>query len=493
VAEPPDDSRSKTLEPELNPILNPLLAAYMGRWAEVYFTSPPESREQAVADLLRELAGEYASPHISANVAADANQQIEAMLKPEIQAKPQETANRENAGPESADHRSADQTAGETKSIEYRPEDSKEAAVEIEGIFPQPGLEEPAQGILVCETCGHLNGDGQNFCSMCGRSLTSACPSPSEDNEPSENGAVRPLPVKNYASEISFSTTEPERRTTKPPTVLPMETSFGASRVSDRDESDENNELFASSAQKFEDRPQPIVQPTEFAFQSFASEPHARSYRLYIALTIILLLVVFVFATWRNNSRAGSGPVAPEIPVPTQELAPAPAPGNSSSKSVEDATERAPRRSNTRTDPREEARTKPSSTAEASSHPVESKSNAQNPREAMPQPVQHSVAAPATPQQPPAAINPNGGEELAHAEEYLRSGPAGARQAVPWLWKAVAKENPTAAVMLSDLYLRGEGVSKNCDQARLLLDAAARKGETAAAERIRNLQSYGCR
>src|ERR1700757_4105168 len=42
----------------LNPLLNPVLGAHMGRWAEVYFTSPPERREEAVLDLLRELEGE---------------------------------------------------------------------------------------------------------------------------------------------------------------------------------------------------------------------------------------------------------------------------------------------------------------------------------------------------------------------------------------------------------------------------------------------------
>ena len=40
---------------ELNPLINPLLAENMGRWAEVYFTTPPESREQAVMELLHEL------------------------------------------------------------------------------------------------------------------------------------------------------------------------------------------------------------------------------------------------------------------------------------------------------------------------------------------------------------------------------------------------------------------------------------------------------
>jgi TPR repeat protein len=66
------------------------------------------------------------------------------------------------------------------------------------------------------------------------------------------------------------------------------------------------------------------------------------------------------------------------------------------------------------------------------------------------------------------------------------------QEAARWLWKAVAKQNLTATLLLSDLYLRGDGVPKSCDQARLLLDAAARKGDTAAAERLRNLQAFGC-
>ena len=44
--------------PELNPLQNPTLGKNLGRWAQVYFTSPPEKREQAVVDLLRELESE---------------------------------------------------------------------------------------------------------------------------------------------------------------------------------------------------------------------------------------------------------------------------------------------------------------------------------------------------------------------------------------------------------------------------------------------------
>src|ERR1700689_5489571 len=56
VPHPPDKPDVNTLpDPELNPLLKPLLAAHMGRWAEVYFTTPPEQRGHAISELLREL------------------------------------------------------------------------------------------------------------------------------------------------------------------------------------------------------------------------------------------------------------------------------------------------------------------------------------------------------------------------------------------------------------------------------------------------------
>ena len=51
-----------------------------------------------------------------------------------------------------------------------------------------------------------------------------------------------------------------------------------------------------------------------------------------------------------------------------------------------------------------------------------------------------------------------------------------ASEAAKLLWKAVGKQNPTAAILLSGLYARGDGVTRNCDQARLLLLAATKHG-----------------
>jgi TPR repeat protein len=102
--------------------------------------------------------------------------------------------------------------------------------------------------------------------------------------------------------------------------------------------------------------------------------------------------------------------------------------------------------------------------------------------------VNEQLTAPSGSQRP-------GSEELAVAESLL-SGVRGktrdSGEAAKWLWKAVAKQNAEATLLLSDLYVRGDGVPQNCDQARLLLDAAASKGVPGAGERIRELPKVGC-
>src|SRR2546425_239166 len=61
VANPWDNGQEPT-DPlpnsELNPLLNPTLGRNLGRWAQVYYTNPPEKREEAVGELLRQLENE---------------------------------------------------------------------------------------------------------------------------------------------------------------------------------------------------------------------------------------------------------------------------------------------------------------------------------------------------------------------------------------------------------------------------------------------------
>lgn len=88
----------------------------------------------------------------------------------------------------------------------------------------------------------------------------------------------------------------------------------------------------------------------------------------------------------------------------------------------------------------------------------------------------------------------DGDAELAMAQKYLYgvNGPKDTSEAARWLWKAVGKQNRTALLLLADLYQHGDGVAKSCDQAQLLLVAAAKKGLPEAGERLRYLQSVGC-
>jgi hypothetical protein len=82
-----------------------------------------------------------------------------------------------------------------------------------------------------------------------------------------------------------------------------------------------------------------------------------------------------------------------------------------------------------------------------------------------------------------------GREELAQAQHYLAPATRDSAEAAKWLWKAVGKENPRAVLLLSDLYMTGDGVAKSCDQARLLLTVAAKKGNSDAASRLSSLGS----
>ena len=104
--------------------------------------------------------------------------------------------------------------------------------------------------------------------------------------------------------------------------------------------------------------------------------------------------------------------------------------------------------------------------------------------------------AAATEKNPPAeSLAGNGAEELAMAQRYLHGAngePRNSAEAAKWLWKAMGKHNGSASVLLADLYLKGDGVPKNCDQARILLDSAALRGTKDAGERLRHLQAFGC-
>lgn len=60
------------------------------------------------------------------------------------------------------------------------------------------------------------------------------------------------------------------------------------------------------------------------------------------------------------------------------------------------------------------------------------------------------------------------------------------------LWSALQKGDMKAAVALADLYMRGEGVEVNCEQARMLLLVASGKNNAEASKKLQELDKGGC-
>jgi hypothetical protein len=60
-----------------------------------------------------------------------------------------------------------------------------------------------------------------------------------------------------------------------------------------------------------------------------------------------------------------------------------------------------------------------------------------------------------------------------------------------WLWKAMGKGNGEAPVLLADMYAQGQGVPKDCEQAMLLLNAAAKKANPRARSKLGSMYATG--
>lgn len=126
--------------------------------------------------------------------------------------------------------------------------------------------------------------------------------------------------------------------------------------------------------------------------------------------------------------------------------------------------------------------------------PATPPSSAETPRAPLLQPTSQQNRVPA-PSNPSGAATDDGQQEYQQAEQILRhrSSETELAVAVRLLWVAVEKGNADAEVALAELYWNGKGVARNCDQARILLTAAARKGSAEAHKRLEKLMQEGCR
>jgi hypothetical protein len=386
-------------DPELNPLLNPLLGAHMGRWAEVYFTNPPEKREQAISELLRELRNTSPSELASIRVI----DHVRVTEKTETAAQP-----------------------------------------DLSPTVPEP--------LRRCSECAHNNSAEQRFCGMCGAPLeTSAWTYPPEIAE-----ALR-TPTSPWSEPELSPGGNPLEHAVEPAV---SSTAVGAAHVAQ------------GPAWALPERSLPH-------FLSVETEPVPHRYRLYTGVALALLALL-VYMGWRGTSAisgaAGTRPAPATAVLPTQPRPAQPLPAASAQPSTTGTTT---------------SGGNPPTSPVRSNNQAATTSRKNRPTSAQPA----SLIVPMPAGSSAVAIDDSGAEDLATAEKYLNGAPGVPRlsgEAAEWLWKSVGKGNLAATMALSDLYLRGDGVPKSCDQARVLLVAAARKGGRAAAERLRNLRAFGC-
>ena len=63
--------------------------------------------------------------------------------------------------------------------------------------------------------------------------------------------------------------------------------------------------------------------------------------------------------------------------------------------------------------------------------------------------------------------------------------------AAAWLWKSTSRGNSAAPVRLADMYIKGKGVPRSCEQALVLLRSAATKENAPARNRLAALYANG--
>jgi len=68
----------------------------------------------------------------------------------------------------------------------------------------------------------------------------------------------------------------------------------------------------------------------------------------------------------------------------------------------------------------------------------------------------------------------------------------GVTEDVPSLWTAVENGDTHAEVTLAGRYVRGDALPQSCAQARVLLEAAVKRGNAEAKQKLDELRQAGC-
>lgn len=440
--------------PRLSPLLNPLLAQQMGRWAHVYYTTPIDQREAAVEQLVRELeaesamiAGGASAPAISA---AEATGQFS-------DKKEEEATKIQNAEP-----------------------------IEDQELAEPSEIREPvAEGARIAEPAGEtpMAASDTSLAPLIAKSETDLSDVfVSAPHPPVPQVEVPEVEVPQAAvSQVQVSEIDvPQIEASQP------RPDFESALASDLADSDLTDNDLAGNEFPHE------ATGSGISFQPWMTKSwQAPSRSRVAAASLVAAVAVLLWAAPRIATRiATRASVQPstqisaaptssgtkEPPAKPSAVAPSAVTGSEETSSLEHGQAPvAPRHIPARSGP---ARTPAALATNLAANPATNP--ASNTFEKLGDKKEED---------PELTV----GLRYLHGDGVERDSEVAAHH----LWKAVGKQNASALLELAGLYAKGDGVAKNCDQARVLILAAARQAaspvQTRRVEDAREtLQTSGC-
>ena len=426
--EPTGLSFSALPDQRLSPVLNPLLASHMGRWAEIYYTTPVAQRDEAVEQLLRQLEAESGSTADASKGSAknDDDASVEAFVPlPDTDGpQPAGLTNVESSGADSVRNRE------EAKPLPHAnvafsehavwAATSKEQVDSAEPFFqPNPAPEEQPSADL-----SQVNASEAEITPI---SLAEQALLPSLMEAPAEQ-ANEPSLHEQPLAELVW---EPVQSSELPAPWAAHQ----------QDDSQDVRQIHNP----------PPAQPLESSTPVWSTvEAHGRDWgrRNFAIAAAFIAILAGAFWTWNRGSA----------------LAPATAIAQPANEHTE---------------------------AGASSPVKPSGVNAQVPESDA---LKRNNSAKAQVADTYEFGVENVDPDLNTGLRYLRGETAdhNSAEAAHYLWKAVGKQNGRALVELAGLYAKGDGVTKDCDQAKVLMEAAARHKIKELGTALETLHESGC-
>lgn len=477
--------RSHSLpDQSLSPVLNPLLANQLGRWAEIYYTTPAENREEAVRQLLQELEAEAQSGSTSwksvqaEKVEEAAPKDFLAPLETQTAFPPMQvrdhfvSAAAPLAGPLPMEISEAEHLAD--LSDANLPNQNLPNSTLSDPTLSDPDLSDP---------------DLSDFDST---ESSVEAPAVQKHKEPSNTPASQKhqdTPAAWPGLEAVESADASSQETPQLPTIPPLaemqegEIHAGEGGSAKSAPPDEAIEPQAAATHA-------LFEPSQ-DFQSDFSTAQFRKLLLPAATTVqwiprmtavvALLVVGFTAMIWTlrrgtESSRALSGHTATTgvQQAPTPPAVETTASGKVSSQEAQGAP------GFSRREP-----------AQPTSDPIgPAPSQIARPAGGKTAIEISAAGKPATEKSAPEPTDP----DLEAGLQYLRGNPAerNSAEAARHLWKSVRRQNGRALLELAGLYAKGDGVEKDCDQAKILLQAASRHKVSRIGTAFKTLRRAGC-